>query len=298
MSKICCASKGRIDLNALFMKVCLFSLILSVALNFSGEMAYAADNVFDTTDTVVSENPAGLIFLMTPDDEAFSDALAVAYEHKLIWANRIAKPEGSNAKFFSGGVNQLSNDSGFTFNLNTTGAPVGFNAMIGINKMFYFTKDNLGEEEFARMVSGLDGLPQTEGGWVSPGVSWLYDLGLSVIARYPDGNERDITSLITFFTNVSELEDGKIMLSYGAVIVDRAITNNEGQELFLSEDDERVLSDGLHDETITGTWWIAKVKHQDNDNSSSGGCSAGAAVPSIVVIALAVFAFTKKRKIF
>jgi hypothetical protein len=47
-----------------------------------------------------------------------------------------------------------------------------------------------------------------------PEASCLSNLGLSVITRYPDGSERDITSHMSFGVNISELEDGRIMLSF------------------------------------------------------------------------------------
>jgi hypothetical protein len=224
-------------------------------------------------------------------------ARAVALENRLTWANEIAKPDGSRTDIFSGGSNQLSSDSGFTFTVNTTGAQDGFNAMIGINAMFYFTKENLGEEGFNRMASGLEGLDVFEYSpdqkWVMPDASCLSDLGIGVHFRYPDGSARDITSLMSFGLNIAEIDDGKILLSYGAVIVDRALTENEGQALLLSEEEEVLLSDGVLDDVITGTWWISKA-----NADGGGGCSTGTALPAISVIAIIALAVLKQGKLF
>jgi hypothetical protein len=57
------------------------------------------------------------------------------------------------------------------------------------------------------------------------------------------------------------LDENAIMISYGAVMVDRAISDfsQEGQLLPVSEAEERIWGDGILDGKITGMWWIGKT---------------------------------------
>ncbi|MDR2179185.1 MAG: hypothetical protein LBP21_02655 [Synergistaceae bacterium] len=249
-----------------FKKILLFTL--AVFFTVCPSAAFSEEVDFTVTSQLMSpsKNAAGLIFLATPATEAFTEQQKVAADHALIWAYEIPKIDGSESRFFTEGTHQLSNESGFSFAIQTTGESAGKSAIVGLNALFYFTPENLGQEKYDAMLAKLEAAENYEGWCVASPI--LADLRLSVNCRYPDGSQRDITSVITAFISIGEKDSEKLLLSYGAVIADRAVTDKEGEELFLSDETEVLLSDGKHDDVITGTWWIA-------DKSSSGEKSGG-----------------------
>jgi hypothetical protein len=280
---------------AKFEKILLFALVFLLAVACT-PAAFSQEDNPDVTSKMISpsENAAGLIFLATPDTETYAAQQQVAAENGLIWADKISKIEGSKSELFSEGVNQLSGDSGFTFAVQTTGETGGKVAALGLNAFFYFTPENLGQEKYNLLRTQLEAESVYEG-WVRPNPSALRDLGLSVRVLYPGGGERDITSLMSFGINIEEKDSGRILLSYGAVIVDRAVTDNEGQELFLSDENEVLLSDGEQDNIVAGTWWIA-MDDVSAGSKSSGGCSAGA-FGALATLAGAMTLITRNRRI-
>jgi hypothetical protein len=275
-------------LKKIFLLVFVFSFTVCVSAAFSGDA-----NPADVTSTMIdpAQNAAGLMFLATPDTDDYSEQQGIAANNGLMWANTIPKTEGSKSALFSEGSNQLSRDSGFTFKILTTGQTDGKAAILGINAFFYFTPKNLGQWRYELLRSKLEA-EESYDGWVFPSASSLADVGLSVHIRYPDGDERDITSLISFGISIEEIDSDKLLFSYGAVIVDRAVTDNEGQTLFLSDENEVLLSDGKQDGTLTGTWWIAA-----NDGGGGGGCNSGALGGGVLAVIIAARAaiIVKKR---
>jgi hypothetical protein len=171
----------------------------------------------------------------------------------------LAQIEGSYTKPVTGKTNQLAAaGSGFEFSLNTkAGNGDELRPAIGFNAMFYFTADdnNLGGTGYSALLAALEALPDYQG-WVLPDSSVLTDLGIKVFTMYGDA-AKDITDRVSFGLMP---EEDKILFSYGAVMVDRAISNfgQEGQPLFVSAEDELVWSDGTLDGKITGEWWIGK----------------------------------------
>jgi hypothetical protein len=263
-------------------KILFFTLVFSFTVCTS--IAFSEEVDPDCTSTMISEsaNAAGLFFLATPNTETYKVQQGVAAFYGFIWANEIPKKDGSESKLFTDGANQLSSESGFTFIIQTTGATDGKTAILGLNANFPFTPENLGQEKYNLMRAKVEAEPDYEG-WVEAN-SLLADLGLSVNCRYPDGKERDITSLITAFINQD------MLFSYGAVIVDRAVTDKEGQLLYLSDEEEALLSDGKADNVITGTWWIADNERDGGESGGSSGCSTGAPGALAVLIAAAAIA--------
>jgi hypothetical protein len=97
---------------------------------------------------------------------------------------------------------------------------------------------------------------------------------------------------MSFGINIGEKDSGKLLFSYGAVIVDRAVTDNEGQELYLSDENEVLVSDGQQDGAITGTWWIAT---NDVNADSGGGCNSGVQGIPVAIIVAGTVAMTLRR---
>jgi hypothetical protein len=280
-------------LKKIFLLVFVFSFIVCASADFSEDENTEVASP-DVTSTMIdpSQNAAGLTFLATPNADDYSKQQKIAADNSLMWANTIAKREGSTSALFSEGSNQLSHESGFTFTILTTGQTDGKSAILGLNALFYFTPENLGQWRYERLRSKLEAEESYEG-WVFPSASSLADVGLSVRIRYLDGKERDITSLMSFGINIEEIDSDKLLFSYGAVIVDRAVTDNEGQTLLLSEEEEVLLSDGKKDGIFTGTWWIAA-----NDvNTGGGGCNSGVLGGGLAVIIAARAAIIVRKRL-
>jgi hypothetical protein len=217
---------------------------------------------FNVTDSVVdsSENQAGLYFLATPDIPMFAEQIKNARDNGFTWSGNLARIEGSYTNSVAGKPNQLgAAGSGFEFSLNTkAGNDDALRPAIGFNSVFNFTADdgNLGSDTYNALLAALEGLPDYQG-WVLPESSVLTDLGIKVFTMY-GAAAKDITDRVSFGLMPG---DDAVLFSYGAVMVDRAISNfgQEGQPLFVSAEEELVWSDGTLDGKITGEWWIGKT---------------------------------------
>jgi hypothetical protein len=224
---------------------------------------------------VISEsaNGAMLSFMATPDIKLFEEQIATAKANGFIWLTNISGLpiiEGSTSQFITGKANQLTTTgsplgSGFTFNLETNANTTDtLRPGIGFGAMCYFTKDNLGETTYNALVGKLENLVIFEGDvhkgeWVTPPATALTDLGISVFTTY-SGSPKDITSRISFGLNLAEETDGKIMFYYGAVMVDKAISDfsMEGISIMASDEPQPIWNDGTLDGKITAEWWIVK----------------------------------------
>jgi hypothetical protein len=217
---------------------------------------------FNVTDSVLDSqaNQAMMNFLATPDIPMFAEQIKNARDNGFTWSGNLAQIEGSYTGFITGKTGQLGADgSGFEFSLNTkAGNEDALRPAIGFNAVFYFTADdgNLGSSTYNALSGALEGLPSYQG-WVLPESSVLTDLGIKVFTMY-GAAAKDITDRVSFGLMPDE---DKIMFSYGAVMVDRAISNfgQEGQPLLVSAEEELVWSDGTLDGKITGAWWIGKT---------------------------------------
>jgi hypothetical protein len=173
----------------------------------------------------------------------------------------LAIKEGSASNFVSGKTSQLAaSGSGFAFSLKTNDPPAGLRAGIGFNSMFYFTAtdNNLGSTTYDALYNAIKDLPQYQG-WVMPESAVLTNQGIGVYTTYL-GQAQDITDRISFGINMAEKDAGKLLFSYGAVMVDRAITDfaTEGTPLLVSDEEELIWNDGTADNNITAEWWIGK----------------------------------------
>lgn len=218
----------------------------------------------DVTSKVISPeaNKAGLYFLATPDTAAYAEATQNAKNAGFIWPVDLAIIEGSSSNFVSGRTNQLAAPgSGFQFSLKTKNPPSGLRAAIGFNAMFNFTADadNLGTAAYDALLALLENLEQLEGGWVVPEPAALRGLGIGVYTKY-FGQDKDITDRVSFAINMAQKDQGILLFSYGAIMVDRAIVNfeNEGYPLLVSDEEELIWSDGTPDTIISAEWWIGK----------------------------------------
>jgi hypothetical protein len=224
---------------------------------------------FIVTDQIISEtaNEAMINFFAIPDIKPLEENIANAKADGFIYLtnNGLAVIEGSSSKFITGKTNQLtpiegSLGTGFTFSLNTKALDSdAFRPGMGFGAMGYLTKDNLGQSTYDSFVGELEKLTPREGGWIVPSAAILADLGIGVFTTH-SGSPLNITNRISFAFSLAEKNGGKLMIYYGAIMVDRAITNfyDEGVFLNVTDGEEWVWSDGTKDGKITAEWWIAK----------------------------------------
>lgn len=238
-------------------------LMLLSALAGVTAFAEVSEEDFDFTPKVVTEdaNLAGMGFLALPDMELFAEQLQTALDNGFHWSSN--EVEGSYTKYISGMPNQLAAEgSGFEFSLSTTAADSDETRPgMGFSAMFYFTaaEDNLGEETYNKLAELCDTLEVIEGSWVLPEASALKDLGIHIYTMYNDAPQ-DITDRASFGISIAEKDEGKLLFNYGAVMIDREITDfaAEGVPLVVSMEEEMIWNDGARDGKITGTWWIGK----------------------------------------
>ncbi|MDR1263662.1 MAG: hypothetical protein LBK46_09280, partial [Oscillospiraceae bacterium] len=134
-------------------------------------------------------------------------------------------------------------------------------AAIGFNSVFYLTPedDNLGEDTFGKLLESLEALPDYQG-WTLPEPGLLTSLGIGVYTEY-QGEAIDITDRASYGINLAEKDAGKLLFSYGAVMVDREIADisTEGYPLLVSDEEELIWNDGAADDVIIAQWWIGKT---------------------------------------
>lgn len=247
-------------------------------------MAHMSTN----TEVITEEaNRANLEFEIMPRGY-YAQADQNMEDRKLYWVTEEnVSPSMGDTHFISGNEGQLPGNSGFSMTLPVTGIPEGYSAALGFSSRYTFTQDNLGSETYQALASAVADMPKTMG-WVMPSDgSPLTRQGIRVMARYPGGEERDVTDEMNYGLYASE--DG-IILSYGAIAVDRPLTANEGEALSIVVETLSLVSDGRANDTVTATWYITKASSSggdggSNDNGGSSGCDAGFASLALAVCA-------------
>ena len=253
------------------LSVGLFLAVLSAMTAGSPACAAEVDN--NATPLVITDeaNAAGLNFLLTPKGTS-ATIDATMEELKLVNATDYANRGASSSGIYTAGVSQVAGNSGFTFDIAVDAAsiPTGYSAVVGFSAMCSLTPVNLGGSEgIQALAAALEGQPRM-GDWVAPGEGVLKGAGLHVYAVDPDGTQRDITDLMSCGVNVSNAAQDRLTIVYGAMLADRALTDNEGAPYTLSYEDgevgqERLLSDGNPDGHIRCAWYVAYVGAVDNN---------------------------------
>ncbi|MBQ3345909.1 MAG: hypothetical protein IJG39_02330, partial [Synergistaceae bacterium] len=205
-----------------------------------------------------ASNPAGIQFDTLPAgfiEQADRNAEAKG----ITWVDERNVISGGSSAFVTGKANQVPGNSGYTFTIpyDRNSIPSGHTAALGFERSFFFTRSNLGESGYNSLVSAMSSMTKIPGyDWVIPKASELHALGLAVVAEYPDGTSRDVTGE----SSIGLLASGEsVMMQYGAIALDRAITANEGELLDMVMESTPMVSDGLADGKITVTWYITRT---------------------------------------
>jgi hypothetical protein len=205
----------------------------------------------------------------------FPEADAFVAENGLRWSGYLATGKGSGA-FYTEGKNQLSGESGVTFTLPMTASDV--DAFTGFSSVYVFTPENLGERVYETLTDELSDLPAAEtpyGRMVVVSPRELFPkLGLSIVQVYDDGTERDVTDvMIDIGFVISKMSEGETTAWWGVLVADRnASDDGYNMPVVLSSigEDGHILFDGKRDDSINGTFYIARTG--TDKKSGSGGC--------------------------
>ncbi|MBQ7576826.1 MAG: hypothetical protein IJT21_01020 [Synergistaceae bacterium] len=250
--------------------------------------------VLDEDAGVIDEadNKAGISFeVMKPGFIASADN--AANEKKLTWIIGDMALSASS-QLITGKTNQIAGDSGFSFSVEVDSSTISsdYTPIIGFSKIFEFTASNLGTDDFNALKTRVTELVNNSGNFYTSDYTALTESGISVMASYPDLGiqDIDITNTMQFGLFVS---GDAVLMSYGAVAVDRALTGNEGELLNIGFEQCPLMSDGIEDEIITASWYIT---HAGTENlpSSSSGCNAFSS-SIILLFGLALIKCNKSR---
>jgi hypothetical protein len=273
-------------------------LILAVYCAFTAVSAFAYGDEFSEDDVYVESvvindfaNEAGMFLLSYPDPDLYNPpykemlegVLEIFAANGLTRADKFADKENSWTKLFSGGTNQIPGDSGFSMSISTKGNESGLFPALGIGRYFYLTKENLGDRTFGDLLDLVESMEPNEENRVMPSFSQLSPTGFGIRCRYPDGTERDITDIVTIEIELNEKDEGKLKLVYGCYLVDRGVTNKEGEMI---DGAQRYVSDGKADSKIEATWWITSAGVH---KSGGSGCNSGFAVIAFAAVFAALF---------
>jgi hypothetical protein len=272
---------------------------------FTVEPAFAIGDEFSEDDVYFedeviyeSANEAGMFLLSYPDPDLYNEpwksmlegVLQLFEVNGLTRAHKYPNKENSWTRLFSGGINQIPGDSGFSMSIATKGNTSGLSPALGIGRHFYLTKENLGDTAFGDLLELVESLTPNEENRVIPSPSQFSSTGLDIRCLYPDGLERNITDIVTIELELNEKDEGKIKLVYGCYLVDRERTNNEGEKI---DGAQNYVSDGKADSKLVATWWITNT-NIDSKKSGSGGCNSG--FMALAFVCLPIFATLSRKK--
>ncbi|MDR1377156.1 MAG: hypothetical protein LBJ22_06565, partial [Synergistaceae bacterium] len=165
--------------------------------------------------------------------------------------------------------------------------------VLGIGRYFDLTKENLGDRIFGDILKLVESLEPNEENRVMPTSAQLSSVGVGVRCRYPDGTEQDITDIITIEIELNDKAQGKLKFVYGCMLVDRKITNQEGEMI---DNMQHYVSDGKDDSKLEATWWITNANiGSESDRNSSGGCDLGFVGLALACLPIFVVLSRKKR---
>ena len=257
--------------------------------------------VSSTIDAIPEEdNKAEFYFVSTPEELNDTKAQASLENNKIKFL--------TSKDILSGGTSEVREikdsdkeieDGGFKMSipLNSKDLVDGYAPALGIQRMFVFTAENIGTERFNALKTAIASREKKSNGFLTerPSTKVLTNSGIHIFASYPDNatssiarvagvEDRDVSDEIDF--NLMQNGDDSIVMGYGAIIVDRALTSSsEGGKFESSYETTRIASDGAADYVLTAEWYMTKtaVVNDDDDDgiakaqgpgSSSGGCTA------------------------
>lgn len=255
--------------------------------------------------TVEDENNEAGIGFSYMSEGYFDVADEAAEEAKVKWLSKAYNNylSGGYSEFVTGYANQIAGNSGFTFSIpvDASKIPSGYSAISGFERPFSFTASNIGTDDYATLQARIAALPASEGSeWKSPGDNGgaiLRAANIHVIAIYPDNTSRDVTNEIQYGIMES---NNSIIINYGAIAVDRALTSNEGEKLNLAFEESPLMSDGLADGYVTATWYFAHYTSSGDDptpkgpGSSGGGCEAFSISSAGLILALTIMKLRRR----
>lgn len=244
-----------------------------------------------------------------------SDEIAEARKFVWLYEDNI---DDAECEALTGKENQVSG-GGFTFSITADEDAIteGYTPVIGFERNFIFTADNLGSKDFNALRESIKSLPSSlpeeyikiYGDWKMPEDGFvLNSAGVKVMASYPSNASRAGVSAMTSSIEDQEVTglmshgfllsgDDAILMTYGGVAVDRELTSNEGERIDTGGEENPLISDGVKDNVINISWYIT---HSESDNngdilkSSSGGCDSINIIAPALMLSVLLLAKYKK----
>ena len=257
---------------------------------------------YDGTDYLVKpeNNKAAMAF---PVPGAPMDAF-FAEKHYVRAFKVMPEPIGIT-DHISSGKNQLQGESGFHFYLPTSlaGHTITQYALTGFSARYMLTRETLGEKRFGKLTAEakrrhVEG--ESMGEWFTPkDSSFLSQYGLCIYMCFQDGTIRNITTsgVAMVGINLADADNGNLEISYGAVAVDQDATDSTWhaeERVDLGEESLSLIYDGIADDIIDVTWWLADLRSTTLEKKDSGGCNSSASI--FPLLAFFISAATRRLK--
>jgi uncharacterized GH25 family protein len=249
----------------------------------------------DITDFIITEsaNKAGIGF------PSWVDGKTVDFVREK-WgyvnaSNLVTAPQGSTA-FLTGQANQLPGEgTGAVVRIPMDIVRVGSKGVTGIEQMLTLTPDILGKEAFDDMAAFLKKERLDSPGkffpfpgygtWYVPYTPKLFfgEFGVAIMAKFSGGGTRDISDVfqVGVLYDESDLAAGKILVMYGAVLVDSAPVGGaywlDATDVFFpggNPNKVALIYDGAADNVIEFSYWLSKAENEPHKDSGGGGCDA------------------------
>jgi hypothetical protein len=270
-----------------------------------------------TSDLIAAgQNEAEIAF---PIDDGTEYVTAINYLG-FTWANYLApSPAQGATNFVTGMPKQLPGNSGFSVEIPLVSGT--YKGLTGMECSITLTPTMVGQRTFDEMVAFLVEKHETqpssateEGGfaededeegneyYVFYSAKELFNkYGIFITGLFSDGTDADVSEYFQCGTLYDEnrFEEGKIDISFGPILADSAPINDEYAidltEMFQSPIKLAIVYDGIADDTLNFSFWLAGERRDYGD--SGGGCNAGADMFGLVgLVGVGTFLLRKRGK--
>lgn len=280
-------------------RVCLTAAVF-FSLGFLSEAG--ADGIDITANVLESgKNRSGMAF-WAEDDPA---VLRFFSQNGLVRVDSLIRRPAGAATYRTGEVSQISDRSGFSFNIPTDSGDSALQGVVRAEGSFALTRYNIGSATFDKLVSDMRARPDEfvrENGrtyFVPANRNFIERYGLEITALFTNGERKDVTRHFDYRILMDDLDDGSATITFGGLYADAAPSGSALWREFELEDGVRrtLFYDGRRDGDINAAFWLSKGTSLVTGDDSSGGCNAGIpAAAAALPLCLLLRAASKKWK--
>ena len=260
--------KKRVAILALVIAI----FTISVLLYGIGNQAFAGDDEamaeVDITSGIIAsgQNGAGLTFLA----DKRSSTLQYMTAKNMAWADGLVNAPKGSTRILTGEANQIAGNSGFFFTipLSNSGNAKG---ITGVEATFPLMPSNIGKTVYDAMAAEIKTLKDqhyaAEGGlvfFVPNDPTFLKNHGISIMARFENGETLDVTTTFSYGILVNDIDSGSMPINFGTIFMD---SNPIGGKLFeaqqITGEVANTFFDGKRDGNISGAFWLTTEKEEE-----------------------------------